>query len=202
MYIYKHIRTDKNEVFYIGIGKNKRAWQVGRNRIWDGIVSKTDYIVEIIQDNLSYEEAIELEKYYIKLYGRRDLGTGTLANLTEGGEGLVGLVRTDEHRENISKAHKESGIKPPSQKGNVRSEDVKKLISEKNKGRVLTDETRKKITNANLNRSDEAKKNKSDGLKLWWAKRKEEGKAFRSEEMKKQISETLKKRKNKKDLDI
>jgi hypothetical protein len=172
MYIYKHIRTDKNEVFYIGIGNNKRAWQVGRNRIWDGIVSKTDYIVEIIQDNLSYEEAIELEKYYIKLYGRRDLGTGTLANLTEGGEGLVGLVRTDEHKENISKAHKKSGIIPPSQKGNIRSEEVKKIISEKNKGRVLTDETRKRIANASANRSDEAKRNKSEGVRLWWAKRK------------------------------
>jgi len=172
MYIYKHIRTDTNEVFYIGIGKNKRAWQKGRNRIWNSIVSKTDYIVEIIQNNLSIEEAIELEKYYIKLYGRRDLNTGTLVNLTDGGEGIVGMIRTEEHKKRISEAHKKNGIIPPSQKGIVRSEENKKKISEKNKGRVLSNETRARIAFASSNRSDEAKLNKSEGLKKWWANRK------------------------------
>jgi hypothetical protein len=33
-----------------------------------------------------------IEKYYIRKYGRRDLGTGCLVNLTDGGEGVSGLV--------------------------------------------------------------------------------------------------------------
>lgn len=91
-YVYKHIRQDKNEIFYIGIGivKNyKRAYQKNksRNPIWENITKKTNYTVEIVIDNLSWEEACQKEKELIKLYGRIDLGTGTLANMTDGGDG-------------------------------------------------------------------------------------------------------------------
>lgn len=90
-YIYKHIRKDTNEIFYIGIGKLKRRLHSTKNRNahWKHIVDKCGFISEIIEDNLSWEEACEKEKLLIKQYGRIDLGTGVLVNMTEGGEGFV-----------------------------------------------------------------------------------------------------------------
>ena len=48
--VYRHIRLDKNVPFYIGIGNSKyRATKKdSRNEIWQNIVSKTNYKVEII----------------------------------------------------------------------------------------------------------------------------------------------------------
>ena len=60
-YVYKHIRKDRNEVFYIGIGtqdKFKRAFsKIKRNDFWRNIASKTEYEVVIIYDGLTWEEA-------------------------------------------------------------------------------------------------------------------------------------------------
>ena len=87
--VYKHIRKDTNQIFYIGIGKqSKRAYSTTiRNKYWKSIVDKADYIVEIIKDGISWEEAIQLEIDLIAEYGRKDLGTGILSNMTDGGEG-------------------------------------------------------------------------------------------------------------------
>lgn len=108
-YLYRHIRLDKNVPFYIGIGTKKnysRAYEkVKRNRFWKSIVSKTDYEVEIILDDLTWEEACEKEKEFIALYGRKDLGTGTLCNLTDGGDLVLGVVRTAEHIEKLRAAN-------------------------------------------------------------------------------------------------
>lgn len=102
-YLYRHIRLDKNVPFYIGIGKKKsrhdnhfaetiiysRAYSKDdRNCIWNRIVNKTDYEVEIIYESDSKEEIKRKEVEFIALYGRRDLGKGTLVNLTDGGDGM------------------------------------------------------------------------------------------------------------------
>lgn len=134
-YLYRHIRLDKNEPFYIGIGNDKyynRAFaKTGRNKIWHNIVSKTEYEVEIIYDGMSKEQAFEKEKEFIKLYGRKDLGTGTLCNLTNGGEGGFGVVRTEEFKKRASERMK--GKKYAL--GHKVSDEVKKKTSEKMKGK-------------------------------------------------------------------
>ena len=74
--VYRHIRLDKNEPFYIGITDNnkyRKSEKKGRNVIWKNIVNKTNYTIEILLDNLSYKEAIEKEIEFIKLYGRIDI---------------------------------------------------------------------------------------------------------------------------------
>jgi len=87
--VYRHIRNDKNMPFYIGIGKdisrpyNKRS----RSKFWKSIIGKTEYTVEILFEDLTKEQAIEKEVEFIELYGRIDLKTGTLCNMTCGGEG-------------------------------------------------------------------------------------------------------------------
>jgi len=97
-YVYRHVRLDTNEVFYIGIGtKNEndiknnfytRAYSLYRNKHWKSIVDKTDYKVEILfeSDDRKFIENKEIE--FIALYGRKDLNKGTLVNLTDGGEGV------------------------------------------------------------------------------------------------------------------
>ena len=68
MIVYRHIRLDKNEVFYIGIGKNlSRAFDKRqRNRYWKFITNKTKYRVDILFDDLSKEEASDKENDYIR----------------------------------------------------------------------------------------------------------------------------------------
>ena len=87
--VYRHIRLDKNTPFYIGIGKEASRPDNKKDRsvFWKSIINKTEYIVEILFDNLTKDQAIKKEIEFIKLYGRVDLKTGTLCNLTMGGEG-------------------------------------------------------------------------------------------------------------------
>lgn len=95
-YIYRHVRLDKNEPFYIGMGtkcKNCKISEyfrsnvIDRNIIWKRIVNKTKYKVEILLESDDYEFIKEKEKEFIKLYGRIDLKTGILSNMTDGGDG-------------------------------------------------------------------------------------------------------------------
>ena len=105
--LYRHVRLDKNEVFYVGIGNPKRPYdRYFRNNWWKNIVAKTDYRIDILFDDLTWEEACEKEKEFISLYGRRDLGKGPLVNLTDGGDSIKGYVMTQEHKNKISKANK------------------------------------------------------------------------------------------------
>jgi hypothetical protein len=150
--VYRHVRLDTNEVFYVGIGKTiARAYQKSKTKrsiFWLNIINKTNYKVEILAEDLSWEEACEMEKKLIYEYGRKDLGTGTLVNLTDGGENpplmlgdknysktiegrrkisdrMKGKVMSDETKSKLSKNAKEKGFVPPSQKGKTKSIETK-----------------------------------------------------------------------------
>ncbi len=62
-----------------------------------------------MKQNLTYEEASEHEIYMIAVLGRKDLGTGILRNLTNGGEGRPGPKPQDEvekiRKSNTGKRH-------------------------------------------------------------------------------------------------
>lgn len=106
-YLYRHRRLDTFEIFYVGIGStdnNFRAYSLhSRNNFWKNVVAKTKYTVEILIENLSHEDASELEMFLIRVYGRRDLKKGSLTNLTNGGEGTLGYIKDkgwrDKHSE-------------------------------------------------------------------------------------------------------
>lgn len=143
-YVYRHIRLDKNEPFYIGISKlANRAYSFrDRNIYWKRIVAKTDYEVEIVLDDLTWEEACEKEKEFISLYGRRDLGKGILVNLTDGGDGTLNHKLTNETRIKMGK----------SQLGNKKyllrttpQEEINKKISLAKTGKKLSEENKQKI---------------------------------------------------------
>jgi len=96
-FLYRHIRLDKNEPFYIGIGTARsnatnhvgyygRAYsQANRNRYWRNIVSVTPYDVEILFETDDRKRIEDKEIEMISLYGRKDKGEGSLCNLNSGG---------------------------------------------------------------------------------------------------------------------
>jgi hypothetical protein len=97
--LYKHIRKSDNIIFYIGIGDNNRPYiKSGRNQHWHNTVKKYGYNIEIIADNLTWDEACDLETKFIAFYGRKNLGLGNLVNKTNGGEGVKGLKKTEEQK--------------------------------------------------------------------------------------------------------
>jgi len=153
--IYRHIRLDTNEVFYIGIGKSSdRAFSYKkRNKHWNNIVNKTEYEVQVLKSDLSWDDACELEKILISYYGRKDLGLGPLVNMTDGGDGCIGFIITDEYRDRLSKSlkgrvftdeHKQKiGISKLNNKYNLgkkRSDDTKNKIGLKSIGRKKTEQ--------------------------------------------------------------
>jgi hypothetical protein len=104
-YVYRHIRLDKNEPFYIGIGSDenyKRAFSKNsRNKYWKNIINNCDYEVEILLNNISLPEAKVKEIEFIKLY-KRKIDGGSLCNLSLGGEGTNGYIRTKENKDKIA----------------------------------------------------------------------------------------------------
>lgn len=202
-YVYRHIRLDKNEPFYIGIGsdkKYKRAFEkTRRNKMWYDVINKTDYEVDILIDGLSWEQACEKEKEFIKLYGRKDINNGSLVNMTDGGDGTNGMIMSEEWRKNKSNSlkgnkyaknlkHSNEFIEKftNSLKGNKyalglkHSEKTKLKISNANKGRIVSDEYKKKLSermkgntyNKGKKLSEETKLKMSEAKKRYWENRK------------------------------
>ena len=176
-YVYRHIRLDKNEPFYIGIGKNdfnyNRAYAKSKSKrsvLWRNI-AKNGYEVEILIENISLKEALKKEIEFIKLYGRIDLGTGTLANMTIGGENPPcvlgknnpmhrkdvrnkvslankGKFHTEETKLKLSQKAKERNAIPPSRKGcKMSNEGISKMM----KSRMTNGKLRKTIYQYDVN---------------------------------------------------
>jgi hypothetical protein len=124
-YVYEHWRPDRGECFYVGKGHGRRAHDMlrGRNRWHKFVQAKLSALgtaieVRIIADGLTEEEAFAKEIERIAFW-RND--GADLVNLTTGGDGPAGLVHTEES---------------------------KRIVSEKLRGKVFSPETRAKISAA------------------------------------------------------
>lgn len=150
IYLYQHRRLDTNQIFYVGIGKKRRAYSTkNRNNHWNNIVNKTNYTVEIISTNLTWQEACQKEIELINFYGRKDLGTGILVNMTNGGEGGFGVIVSDETKAKISNALK----------GKIVSDNTKLKLSTSAKERQYSEEykTKCKLRSKSINISKETR---------------------------------------------
>jgi hypothetical protein len=116
-YVYAFLREDGSP-YYIGKGQGNRAWVKRKNSPVD--VSR----IVLLKERLTESEAFDLECELIKFHGRKDLGTGILTNLTDGGEGSSGC------------------------KGNHHTLDTKTKISESNTGKKRTPEAKAKMSAA------------------------------------------------------
>lgn len=132
LYVYV-LRHPNGVPFYVGKGLARRAKQhltQSHNQFVNRIISKirrsgcepmVEFVFETVDESLVNAKEVEL----IGFYGRRNNGTGCLANLTDGGEG---------------------------QSGRICSDETKRKIGEKSSGRSPTEETRLKISKAHKGR--------------------------------------------------
>jgi hypothetical protein len=154
-YLYRHIRHDINSVFYVGVGTTssnhlgfpseyKRAYDKNRrSAYWKNIVNKTTYDVEILFETTDLITIKEKEREFISLYGRKDLGKGSLVNHNDGGVGLEGSKHTPEAKLKISQAN--IGRKP-TMLGKTQTMEAKLKISLANQGKKLTAEQVKMLS--------------------------------------------------------
>lgn len=165
--IYRHLKPC-GEVFYIGIGNLKRPYKKqNRSIFWKNVVEKCGYEIQVLKSDLSWEDAKELEIILISWYKRRDCCGGTLVNLTDGGEGTIGVVKSTETIQKIinAKRGKYSGVNSPCYGRKASCETLKKMsesrrgikwseeqhlkVAEYNKNNSVSQETRDKIRDAN-----------------------------------------------------
>ena len=157
-YTYAYLREDGTP-YYIGKGNGRRAYQKQK---WHNPPKNKSRII-FLKQNLTEEEAFKHEIYMIAVFGRKDLGTGILRNRTNGGEGVSGLVHTDESKKKMSKASKGNSHF----KGKKHTEESKRKLSEAHKGKILSEEHRRKVGEAFKGKilSEEHKGRISEGKK-------------------------------------
>ena len=142
-YVYAYLREDGTP-YYIGKGSGDRAYRykrcIGRPRDSSRIV--------FLETGLSNIGALALERRFIRWYGRKDIGTGILRNMSDGGDGSDNP--STEHRAKISAANRNRG---------PYSSETRAKISAAHKGnrycvgRRQTPETRAKIAAARIGKT-------------------------------------------------
>lgn len=165
MKFYAYIWTrEDGSPYYIGKGQGQRAFINGSHSVRK---PKDPSRIQIIAA-LSEDSAYETEKFLIKYYGRKDIGTGCLRNRSDGGEfSTTGHKhseetlqklrgpKSEEHKQKLRLANLGKKQSPEttakiaaSMTGRKRSPEVGAAISVRQLGRVLSAETRQRISEA------------------------------------------------------
>lgn len=100
MYVYGLFKTNDKptfkDLFYVGITKNIKQRIKGHKRedanwspIKDKMIKKYGFNFRLLFIVATREESVEREIFLIRYFGRKNLKTGQLANLTDGGDGML-----------------------------------------------------------------------------------------------------------------
>lgn len=171
-YVYQLRLANKDQPFYVGKGRGLRAYdhmkRYSSNSYKDNIIRKSikdgvKILIEYIEQGLTESDAFIYEIYYISAYGRKDIKTGILSNMTRGGEGNVGHIKSEETRRLLSIAAKGNNrakghtwsieskkTKSLSMMGNNYSKNLsvesRQKISASRMGKFMTEEVKNKIS--------------------------------------------------------
>lgn len=124
-YVYIHFKEGTDIPFYVGKGKLRKSMLTGdvplyyeraytrfdRNPIWKRTANKYGVRVEIYASCQTNKESQLLEIALIKKFGRKDIKTGILVNMTHGGDGGA-MVITEERRKQASQYMKDNPVTP------------------------------------------------------------------------------------------
>lgn len=148
--VYIH-RDSDGKVFYVGCSKtNDRPYRKynPNNKYPKRTIEwyehcNNQFTIEIIAEDLTEEQAFQMEIDLIKQYGRVCDG-GILVNRYIGGnEGAKDFFRTDEYKQKLSESKR--GENHPMY-GKKHTEVTKEKMSDANKGKKRSDETKKKMS--------------------------------------------------------
>ena len=101
-YTYAYLREDGTP-YYVGKGTGDR-WKLKHRQGFIKVPS-ADRVL-FLKEDLTEAQAFAHERYMIAVLGRKDLGTGCLRNLTDGGEGTSGRLYSEETKAKLRAAHK------------------------------------------------------------------------------------------------
>ena len=153
-YTYAYLRKGDRTPYYIGKGTGKRAYDRHTHRV--KVPDDRDRII-FLKENISEREAWDHEREMIQFYGRKDLGTGILRNLSDGGEGPAN-PSPEARRRNAETSRlqyyrtKKEGL---SGVGNLTEEQEKRRKENARKGKAEWDKLHPEMCGGSLGRTPE-----------------------------------------------